>query len=67
MAYSLEGLLLEVCDCNIACSCRLGGDTDTGSCFSVVDYHVDRGTANGTEVSGCTMGKGHSKFKASRR
>lgn len=56
MAYSLEGRLLEVCNCNIACPCWLGEDPDPGFCHSVEGYHVDKGTVNGTDVSGLTVG-----------
>jgi len=56
MAYSLEGTLLEVCTCNILCPCWVGEDPDgDGTCDSVMAWHVDEGTVNGTGVSGRTV------------
>jgi hypothetical protein len=55
MAYELEGTLLEVCNCNILCPCWVGEDPDNGTCDSVMAYHIDRGTVNGTDVSGRTI------------
>jgi hypothetical protein len=56
MAYSLEGRLLEVCNCNIACPCWLGEDPDPGFCHSAKGYHFDRGAIDGVEVAGLTVG-----------
>ena len=56
MGYSLEGRLLEVCNCKIACPCWLGEDPDPGFCWSVEGYHIDRGTVDALDVSGLTMG-----------
>jgi hypothetical protein len=56
MPYKLEGRLLEVCNCNIACPCWLGEDPDYGECYSVEGYRVDQGTIDGVDVSGLTMG-----------
>ncbi len=56
MAYSMEGTLLEVCTCNILCPCWVGEDPDNdGYCDAVMAWHIDRGTINGTDVSGLTM------------
>ena len=55
MAYELEGTLLEVCNCNILCPCWVGEDPDNGTCDSVMAYHIDKGTVNGTDVSGHTI------------
>ena len=55
MAYELEGSLLEVCTCNILCPCWVGEDPDGGICEGVLAWHVDRGTINGTDVSGRTL------------
>ena len=32
MAYTLEGRILEVCDCNVLCPCWIGEDPDNGTC-----------------------------------
>jgi len=55
MAYELEGKLLEVCDCKVLCPCWIGEDPDNGTCDTVVAYHIDRGTVDGTDVSGLSL------------
>ena len=55
MAYTLEGSILEVCDCNVLCPCWIGEDPDNGTCDSVIAYHVDKGDIEGVDVSGLTM------------
>jgi hypothetical protein len=56
MVYSLKGTLLEVCTCNILCPCWVGEDPDgDGTCDSVMAWHIDEGTVNGTGVSGRTV------------
>ena len=56
MVYQLEGSILEVCNCNILCPCWVGEDPDNGTCDSVLAYHFDRGTIEGVDVSGLTLG-----------
>ena len=55
MAYKLEGTLLEVCTCNILCPCWVGEDPDNPTCDSIFAYHIDRGSVNGTDVTGHTV------------
>ncbi len=55
MAYTLEGSILEVCDCNVLCPCWIGEDPDNGTCDSIIAYHIDRGSIDGVDVSGLTM------------
>ena len=55
MGYSLEGTLLEVCTCNVLCPCWIGEDPDNPTCDSVFAYHFDKGTVNGTDVTGRTL------------
>ena len=55
MAYTLEGSILEVCDCNVLCPCWIGEDPDNGTCDSIVAYHVDQGSIEGVDVSGLTL------------
>lgn len=55
MSYTLEGTILEVCNCDILCPCWVGEDPDNGTCDAIVAWHVDRGTINGTDVSGRTL------------
>lgn len=56
MAYKLEGQLLEVCDCNVLCPCWIGEDPDNGTCDAINAWHIDRGTIDGVDVSGLTLG-----------
>jgi hypothetical protein len=52
MGYSLEGRILEVCDCNVLCPCWIGEDPDNGTCKSALAYHIENGTIDGVDVSG---------------
>jgi hypothetical protein len=52
MGYSLEGQILEVCDCNVLCPCWIGEDPDNGTCKSALAYHIEKGTIDGIDVSG---------------
>jgi hypothetical protein len=54
-AYQLEGQLLEVCTCNTLCPCWVGEDPDGGTCDGVLAWHVEKGSVNGTDVSGRTL------------
>ena len=38
MGYSVEGDLLEVCDCNVLCPCWIGEDPDNGTCDTALAY-----------------------------
>jgi len=55
MAYQLEGRLLEVCNCNVLCPCWIGENPDNGTCDTVVAWGIDKGSINGTDVSGLTL------------
>jgi len=55
MAYEMEGTLLEVCNCNVLCPCWIGEDPDNGTCDAVLGYHVDKGMADGVDVSGLVL------------
>jgi len=55
MSYTLEGTLLEVCNCDVLCPCWIGEDPDNGTCDSVIAWHIDRGQVDGVDVSGHTI------------
>jgi hypothetical protein len=55
MGYELEGRLLEVCTCKAICPCWVGDDPDGGHCEGVLAWHMDKGSINGVDVSGCTI------------
>lgn len=55
MAYQLEGSLLEVCDCDVLCPCWIGENADNGTCDAIVAYNMEKGSIDGTDVSGLTM------------
>lgn len=56
MAYSLEGMLLEVCTCKAVCPCWVGEDPDGGTCEGTLAWHVEKGSIDGIDVSGLTLG-----------
>ena len=55
MAYSLEGRLLEVCNCKTLCPCWVGEDPDFGTCEGTLAWHIDKGKIDGIDVSGLTF------------
>jgi hypothetical protein len=55
MRYSLQGRLLEVCDCGVLCPCWIGADPDNGTCESALAYRIDTGVIEGVDVSGLTF------------
>lgn len=55
MAYKLEGTMLEVCTCDAICPCWIGMDPDGGSCEGSIAWHFEKGSVNGTDVSGLTL------------
>ena len=55
MAYNLSGALLEVCTCKILCPCWVGEDPDNGDCQSIMAWHFESGTIDGSDVSGLTF------------
>jgi hypothetical protein len=55
MAYTLEGRLLEVCTCKSICPCWVGEDPDFGTCDAVLAWHFEKGTIDGTDVTGRTL------------
>jgi hypothetical protein len=57
--YTLEGTLLEACNCNVLCPCWIGENPDNGTCDSVIAYHIDRGQISGLDVSGLTVLEAH--------
>lgn len=57
MGYQLEGRLLDDCACNILCPCWVGEDPDPGTCQAVPAHRIDRGTIDGVDVAGLTVGE----------
>ena len=55
MSYSLEGRILEVCDCRVLCPCWIGEDPDNGTCRATVAYRYDKGKVDDVDVSGLTI------------
>jgi hypothetical protein len=55
MGYTLEGDLLEVCDCKVLCPCWIGEDPDNGTCDSTLAYRVRSGVIDGVDVSGMAV------------
>lgn len=55
MAYTLEGKLVEICNCRVLCPCWVGEDPDNETCEGVLGYHFDSGSINGVDVSGLNL------------
>lgn len=55
MSYTLEGDLLEVCNCDVLCPCWIGEDPDNGTCDSVMGYNIRSGAIDGVDVSGRSL------------
>ncbi|HEY3179590.1 MAG TPA: DUF1326 domain-containing protein [Casimicrobiaceae bacterium] len=56
MAYHLEGRLLEVCNCRVLCPCWIGEDPDFGTCDTMLAWRFDKGSIDGVDVAGRTIG-----------
>ncbi|WP_353474387.1 DUF1326 domain-containing protein [Salipiger sp. H15] len=52
MGYSIEGDLLEVCNCNVLCPCWIGEDPDNGYCDATLAYRINSGEVDGVDMSG---------------
>jgi hypothetical protein len=58
MAWSLEGTYFENCNCDAICPCTWSGLTERAThdrCMVVLNYHIDRGSIDGVDVSGLTF------------
>ena len=55
MSYTLEGDLLEVCNCDVLCPCWIGEDPDNGTCDTIVAWRIDRGEIQGVDVADRTI------------
>jgi hypothetical protein len=56
MAYTLEGRMLEVCTCKAICPCWVGEDPDNGKCDGTMAWHFEKGSIDGVDVAGLTIG-----------
>jgi hypothetical protein len=56
LVYSIDGKLLEVCTCGVLCPCWVGEDPDGGTCDSSFAWHMDKGTIEGIDLAGLTLG-----------
>jgi hypothetical protein len=54
MGYTIDGYMLEFCDCNILCPCWVGEDPDNGTCQGTLAWHINQGTIDGVDVAGRT-------------
>lgn len=55
MGYHPEGRFLGLYSRHVLCSCWIGEDSGNGTCDAIVTWHIDKGTAEGTDVGGNTM------------
>src|SRR5216684_546260 len=59
MAWKLDGTYFENCSCEMVCPCTTSGFSAKASydrCSFLLVFHIDRGTIEGTDVSGLTVG-----------
>jgi hypothetical protein len=57
MSFRIAGSYLEACNCDAICPCRRvdgvsGGRSTHGVCFGVLSWRVERGEADGLDLSG---------------
>lgn len=58
MAWSFEGTYFENCNCDVICPCTWSGFSEPAThdrCRVVLNYHIDRGSIDGVDVSGLTF------------
>jgi hypothetical protein len=56
VSYAVSGTYLEACNCEAICPCRMidgvaGGRSTHGICLGVLSWHVERGEAEGVDLS----------------
>src|SRR5712691_11418994 len=51
MAYRISGHSTEFCSCHVTCPCAFGGPPDRGRCTGVFSFHVEKGQADGVDLS----------------
>ncbi len=59
MASKLDGTYFENCSCEMVCPCTTSGMAAKASydrCQFLMVFHIDRGTIEGSDVSGLTVG-----------
>jgi hypothetical protein len=55
--WSLEGTVLDACNCNsAACPCNWGGDATEDHCEGAIVYRVERGNHGSTKLDGLHVG-----------
>jgi hypothetical protein len=50
--YQLTGGFYEACDCYTICPCWTGSSPDEGECTGIFTWDIEKGTIDGTDVSG---------------
>ena len=60
MAYRIAGTYVLHCSCHLVCPCSIDGPPTSpdGQCDSFGVFHVERGNANGTDLSGVDFALG---------
>jgi len=54
-SWRLQGDLMEVCSCNVTCSCNFGGDPTRTPCDAVWGIHVGQGNYGNTRLNGLNV------------
>jgi hypothetical protein len=58
MPYQIKGHWVATCSCQVLCPCPVDGPPTAkdGQCRGAGVFHITQGTANGTDLSGVTVG-----------
>lgn len=60
IAYRMEGSYYEACNCDAVCPCRrqddrVGGRSTYGVCDFILSWHITKGEASGTDLTGVNV------------
>jgi hypothetical protein len=55
MAFSVEGDYFETCTCDVSCNCVFLGPATLDHCDVAIGWHITRGDADGTDLSGLNV------------
>lgn len=55
MAYEMQGIFLEACDCRVICPCWIDEEPDEASCTGLIAWYIEKGWIARLEVSGLAV------------
>jgi hypothetical protein len=51
--WSIDGEIIDTCNCEVICPCTMGSPASFGSCLGNVTWCIDEGFHGDTDLSGC--------------